>query len=115
MPIDSLQSLEIIEIMENFLSAKRPPEDIRDRLDIGYRIDNQSIFIFEIRPRYQSPEEKVELDVAKTTYVKSKDLWKVYWKRGDLKWYPYDPQPTVKNLNAFARLVEEDSHACFWG
>ena len=115
MTIDSLQSIEIIETMENFLSARRPPAEIRDQLDIGYRIENQSIFIFEIRPRYDKPEEKTELDVAKTTYVKSSDHWKVYWMRGNLKWYPYGPKPTVKTLKAFIRLVEDDRYACFWG
>lgn len=40
MAIDTLKTLEIIEVMEIFLSRIRPPEDIRDKLDIGYTIDN---------------------------------------------------------------------------
>ncbi|MGH8716972.1 MAG: DUF3024 domain-containing protein [Burkholderiales bacterium] len=29
--------------------------------------------------------------VAKATYVKAQDVWKVFWQRADLKWHRYDP------------------------
>ena len=48
MAIDTLQTLDIIEVMENFLARKRPPEHIRPKLDIDYKIEEQSIIIFEI-------------------------------------------------------------------
>ena len=31
--------------------------------------------------------------VAKTTYVKIQDIWKIYWMRQDLKWQGYEPLP----------------------
>ena len=37
-------------ILDDFLKKKRPPEEIRDQVDIGYRIDKQSIEIFETTP-----------------------------------------------------------------
>lgn len=115
MAIDSLQTLEIIETMEQFLTRKRPPEHIRPRLDIGYKIENQSILVLEIRPQFDKPEIIREYPVAKATYVKTKNHWKVYWMRADLNWYSYTPRPTVKSVKAFAKLVEEDKHHCFWG
>lgn len=48
MPADNFQVLDIIEVMEAFLERKRPPEHIRPKLDIGYKIGGQSIH--EIRP-----------------------------------------------------------------
>ncbi|WP_298300440.1 DUF3024 domain-containing protein [Hydrotalea sp.] len=115
MSIDALHTLTIIETMENFLERNRPPEDIRPELDIGYRIEEQSIFIFEIRPKWLKPEEIMECMVAKTTYVNTKKLWKVFWMRSDLKWHSYLPTPTVKTIQAFVKLVEADDHHCFWG
>lgn len=50
MAVDNLQVLDIIEVMEAFLARKRPPEHIRQQLDMGYKIDGQSIIIHEIRP-----------------------------------------------------------------
>lgn len=115
MAIDSLQTLEVIEVMENFLNEKRPPEHIRDKLDIGYNIEGQSIIIFEIRPQWDKPEIIRESPFAKTTFVKAKNHWKVFWMRADLNWYSYDPQPTVDTLKEFTKLVIEDKHHCFFG
>ena len=114
MALDIIKTADIIEAMENFLEKRRPPEEIRDRLDLGYRIENQSIFIFEIRPHWDVPQKKIETPVAKTTYVKSKQQWKAYWMRGNLKWYPYDP-PVFNSLQAFLEEVDTDPKHCFFG
>jgi hypothetical protein len=39
MAVTNLQVLDIIEVMEAFLERKRPPEHIRPKLDIGYKIE----------------------------------------------------------------------------
>lgn len=115
MAIDTLQTLEIIEVMENFLSRKRPPLEIRKKLDLGYKIEDQSIIVFEIRPQWNKPEVIREHPVAKTTFVKANNHWKVFWMRANLKWYSYSPKPKVKHLIDFFRLVEKDEYHCFWG
>ena len=101
--------------LEAFMTIRRPPAHIRPELDLGYRIENQSIEIFEIRPQWQNPTETMELPVAKTTYVKTQNCWKVYWQRADLKWHAYEPKPKVKRLSDFLELVKEDRYACFFG
>jgi len=115
MAIESLTTLEIIEVMENFLTHNRPPEDIRAQLDITYQIENQSVVIYEVRPKWNDPKIIRQHPIAKTTWVKSSNHWKVFWQRADLKWHSYSPKPTVKKLQDFVRLVEEDTHHCFWG
>jgi hypothetical protein len=40
MAIDALQSVEIIEAMENFVARNRPPANIRHKLDLSYKIEN---------------------------------------------------------------------------
>ena len=115
MAIDTLMTLGIIEVMENFLDRRRPPEHIRPKLDIGYRIEKQSVTIVEVHPKWTDPEIKEDYAVAKATYVKTKDCWKVFWLRADLKWHAYQPNPSVPSLADFVRLVDEDKHACFWG
>lgn len=107
--------LDIVESLENFLSRNRPPENIRDKVDVSYSIEDHSVRIYETRPRWDNPNKIIEANVAKATYVKSRKKWKVYWLRADLKWYPYDPMREVKNIDYFVKLVEEDEHGCFWG
>ncbi len=115
MAIDVLQTLDIIEAMENFIARTRPPEHIRPELDISYKIEGQSIYVLEIRPQWDNPKITREYPVAKTTFVKTKNHWKVFWMRADLKWHSYQPTPAVKSINEFIKLVEEDKHHCFWG
>lgn len=101
--------------MDAFLKKRRPPPHIRPELDIGIRVAGQSVEIFEIRPRWDRPEEKMETPVAKATYVKSQRVWRVFWMRRDLKWHRYEPVPEVPSLEKFAEIVHQDAYACFFG
>lgn len=109
------QKQKITKAGEAFLDRRRPPQEVRQQLDLAYRIEGQSVYIFEIRPRWDKPSEIMKIDVAKTTFVKTKNKWKVYWMRGDLKWYAYPPKALVNTINHFFNLVDKDSHACFFG
>jgi hypothetical protein len=115
MALDVLNTVDIIEAMENFISRTRPPKEIRDELDVNYRIDNQSIILFEIRPSWQDKTQQLTHDFAKTTFDKKNDVWKIYWLRASLKWNVYEPAPTVKKLSDFLKIVEADKYHCFRG
>lgn len=101
--------------LNKFLANKRPPPHIRKELDFGYRIESQSVVLFEIRPEWKNPENVMELPFAKTTYVKTQKVWKIYWQRQDLKWHSYEPAPEVKHFEDFLAIVSEDACACFFG
>ena len=85
----------------------------RDVQSRAWRI--QSVELFETRPVWDNPSQKMESPVAKATYVKTQNLWKTYWMRADLKCHSYPPAPEVNTLDAFLALVAEDKHACFFG
>jgi hypothetical protein len=101
--------------MGEFISKHRPPPDMRKNVDLSFRLKDQSIVIFEIRPLRNNPSKTIEEQIAKATYVKSKKVWRIYWQRADLKWHRYDPDPEVKTLDEFLEVVENDEFACFWG
>ncbi len=67
MALGALKTTETINALEIFLDKRRPPEHIRHELDLGYRIEGQSVVIFSIRPHYQNKEEIFEEPIAKTT------------------------------------------------
>ncbi|MDP1557717.1 MAG: DUF3024 domain-containing protein [Nitrosomonas sp.] len=115
MAISEFEVKKYEKAIEKFMERRRPPTYIRNEVDLGYRIDNQSVEIFEIRPQRNNPLEKIETPIAKATYVKTQKLWKVYWQRANMKWHSYEPQPTVKTLDAFLNTVDEDQYACFFG
>jgi hypothetical protein len=101
--------------LEKFMAAKRPPVHIRKELDFGYKIENQSVELFEVRPEWRNPENIMQLPFAKTTYIKTQKVWKIYWQRQDLKWHSYEPTPEVKHFEEFLSIVSEDANACFFG
>lgn len=115
MPFDIKKSVDIIEIMENYISKTRPPQEIRHQIDIGYELEGQSIVLNEIRPAWNNPMQILTRGYAKATFVKEKNIWKIYWKRADDKWHSYKPVPAVGQLDNFLRLVDEDKHGCFKG
>jgi hypothetical protein len=115
MALDLMQTIQSIEVLENYIERIRPPENMRAKLDVSYKIDGQSIIIHEIRPSLVVKNKILEPLIAKATYVRTQKLWKVFWRRATQKWEGYAPHPTVKSLNEFVDLVEEDKYHCFWG
>jgi hypothetical protein len=106
---------EIEQAGAKFLYYRRPEPEIRHKLDLGWRLVNQDVFIFEIRPQWNKPKIIREHNIAKAHYVKTKDIWQVYWMRGNLEWDKYTPKPEVKNISEFFELVTDDKHCCFFG
>ena len=115
MAFSEFEQQKLAAELSQFIAPRRPRPEIRDQLDIAFKIENQSVILFEIRPRFDKSEVKLELPFAKATYSKKEDIWKIYWLRGNLQWYPYPPTPTVDELSEFLSVIEEDKHGCFWG
>lgn len=115
MAFSELEHKRIEKALDRFVQAHRPPPHIRNEIDLCFRLQNQSVELFEVRPAWDNPSQKMESPVAKATYVKVQNIWKVYWMRADLKWHGYQPAPEVDTLDAFFALVAEDKHACFFG
>jgi hypothetical protein len=53
--------------------------------------------------------------VAKTTFIRSKKHWKIFWMKRDFKWHGYEPNLEVKSGEAFFGAVERDEFGCFFG
>ena len=115
MAISEFEIKKIEKTVGQFVENKRPPKHIRNELDISFRISGQGFEIFEIRPQWNDPTKKTEGPIAKATYVKSKNEWKLFWMRADLKWHIYKPFPISKSLEQILEVIEQDSHGCFWG
>lgn len=101
--------------MDGFLAKRRPPVEIREEVDLAFRIEDQSVVIFEVRAYWRDRSQKIEQPIAKTTYVRKSGIWKIYWQRADLKWHGYQPTAEVKDIEDFLNVVDKDEHGCFWG
>lgn len=115
MALNDIERKRIENLVGAFVEKLRPPPHIRSQLDFGFRVTGQSIELFEIRPQWNKPEIKHESSFAKATFVRAQGMWKVYWKRADLKWHGYEPVPEVSAIENFLAVVEKDEHSCFFG
>jgi hypothetical protein len=115
MAFSELEQKRIEKALDSFVELRRPPAHIRPQLDIGYRQNGQSIELVEIRPAWDDPNVILEHPFAKATYVKTQNVWRVFWRRADLKWHGYPPASSVKTIVEFLDIVNRDEHACFFG
>ena len=109
------QTADIEAAMAYFMTKRRPPEEIRDKLDLSWRIEGQSVVIFSIRPMWRDERQKIEEPAAKATFVRTTNRWKIYWMRADLKWHSYPLLPEAVFFDEFLAEVNEDDACCFWG
>lgn len=104
---------KIDKTVGGYVERIRPKdESIRKQLDLAYRVEGQSVYLFEIRPDMRG--KIITHDVAKTTYVRTENVWKIYWMRADLKWHVYE-KTNVRSIGDFVKVVETDKYGCFWG
>lgn len=101
--------------IQHFVEELRPPEEIREKLDVGFTYINNIIEIFEIVPDWKNKNEKIHSPVAKAKYVKTRNKWNIYWRRANGNWERYEPQPEVFELEDFFEILKADKYACFWG
>lgn len=115
MPFTEFETAQIETAMESLMAERRPPVEIRPRLDLAFRIEDQSVTIYSIRPFWRDPSKTIEEPVSKATFVRNKNHWKTFWFRADLKWHSYPPCPIVATIEDFLALVDADESGCFWG
>jgi len=93
--LTELESARVRRTVGAFVEGRRPPQHLRQQVDLAYRVSGQSVEIFEVRrPCGGAPGERIELPVAKATYVRT---------------------PDVATLEEFVALVREDRNSCFFG
>jgi len=97
------------------LCKLKAPESIRDQLRYEYTIENQDVIIYEIRPRWNKPDEQTRLPCAKLKFVRSQNVWKLFWHRADMKWHAYDPCKSARDLAELIAEIDTDPHGCFFG
>lgn len=115
MPFNDLETQKIKNTVDTLFMAKRPPVEIRNKVDFAYRLENQSILLFEVRQHWQDKTKMLENEIAKLTYVKTQKVWRLYWMRQDLKWHRYEPYDSDSSLEKVLNAVMQDELGCFFG
>ena len=113
----AFSEIEIYKI-NNFVGVlcnKRAPESIRDKLRYEYTIENHDVIIYEVRPRWNKPDENTRMPCAKLTFVRTQNAWKLFWRRANGKWNGYELLKPSGDLIDLLTEIDEDPHGCFFG
>jgi hypothetical protein len=94
--IEIAEHMKVLE--DSFWSRRRPPLHLRDRVRESQRFTDQAIELFLVRPVFSRPGEQVEDSIAKVQYVRSRGVWRLFWKRADGRWHGYQPCPEAQSL-----------------
>ena len=95
--------------------SERTPEHLKGQLRFEYEIEKNNVIIYEVRPVWKNPSEFTKMPMAKLAYVKSQNIWKLYWKRANEKWVIYEPKGSAKDLGILVKEIDKDSFGCFFG
>ena len=114
MPFNDIE-LQRIKKEVGGLCSKRSPSHIKDKLRYEFEIEKQNVIIYEIRPKWDDPNEITKSPTAKLTFIISQKVWKLYWQRANMKWVRYKPNDSSKSLSDLVQEIENDTHGCFFG
>jgi hypothetical protein len=115
MAFSEFETKRLEKLVGALVEERRPPPHLRSEVDLKFRIEDLSLEIFEVRASWRGDGTTTENLLAKTTYVKTKNLWRVFWLRSDLKWHSHPRVPQVGTIEEFLALVAEDEGSYFFG
>ena len=111
-----MKIIDFTEIqLKKYIEKIRPPKEIRDEIDVSYSFKNKIVEIYEIRPKWDDKNILQNFPIARAKFIKSKNIWRVYWMASNEKWIKYEPRPEVNNFSEFINILENDKNGCFWG
>ena len=113
MAFSEFEEKRLTKVVGSFIEKRRPPAHIRVEVDLMFSIEGQSVVLLEKRRLMDG--EVIERPFAKATWVRTQEVWRLYWQRADLKWHSYQPVATVSSIEAFCKALDEDPYGCFWG
>lgn len=113
--LSEIEQKKVEKVVGALIAKRRPPPHIRKEVDLGFRFYGRSVEIFEVRPVWRGNGETHEIPIAKTTYIKARKVWKLYWQRRDLKWHSYEPLPEACSIEEIVAEIDVDPYVCFWG
>lgn len=112
MAFNDLEFHVVNKEVKQFVDSIRPPKHIRNEVDIVYTIIDQTIDIGEKRPLWNGKSGETYISPStRIKYIRSTNLWKLYWMRRDLKWHLYFTGGTLTEL---LEVVRNDAHCFFF-
>ncbi|MFH1965513.1 MAG: DUF3024 domain-containing protein [Acidobacteriota bacterium] len=106
--------LKRIDTIVGGLCERRSRPESCDQLRIEYSVSRHDVEIFEVRPRWDNPDEEMQTPVAKARFVRTANEWLLYRMRHDRKWHLYELFPSSRDLKDIVDEIDRDEICCFF-
>ncbi len=107
--------LEDIEKSLGDMCQQRTSRHRNRRLRISYTIKRHDVIVFQQVASWANPKQRLPVNVAKFTYIRTQEVWKLYWMQSDLKWHVYELLPTSHRIGRLVEEVSNDPYGAFFG
>ncbi|OBU07098.1 DUF3024 domain-containing protein [Morganella psychrotolerans] len=113
MAFNDIEVAQIKQCMNYFMEKYRPPKHIRDEHDLQYRIEDDSVVIFDVRQLAWS-SGTVEEMLAKITINRVSNSWSLFWSTENNEWRHYDAK-MIGSFSDAIKIIDEDATHRFFG
>ncbi|MGH8083162.1 MAG: DUF3024 domain-containing protein [Lysobacter sp.] len=72
-------------VVARLLRPRRDPH-VKSGGDALGRVVSQTIEVYSARPAYNNPDDIIEIPIAKFRYVRTREVWQLFWSRASGKW-----------------------------
>lgn len=95
----------------------RVPDHVLSQLRIECEVSGRDITILERRPPWgpEAGPEWMKSPVARLRYLRSRSVWRLYWRDSDERWHEYPDLPFAASVEELLTELERDPTALFWG
>jgi len=100
--------------LKSYCDNRVSPE-VRDKVRVCFRIEEDSVTLYEERPALMKPGTLVESNVSKFEYDAKTTMWTLYCRDQYSHWHKYDVFEPSLDFDDLLQEVEEDPTGIFWG
>jgi len=114
MALPQFVTAKVESILESYCDRKVPIEH-RDKLRVCFKIEENSVTLYEERPAFMKPGTLVESNISNFQYDAKTSLWTLYCRDQYSHWHKYDVFDPSLDFDDLLQEVEEDPTGIFWG
>jgi hypothetical protein len=114
MPLPELVGQYAAAVVGRYCENKVPPH-VRDQIQVSYKIQNDTITIYESRPHWQKPDVWTERTIAQFRYNTKDKLWTLYNSDRNNRWHKHPATGPAATLDPLLEKLDNDPAGIFWG
>jgi Protein of unknown function (DUF3024) len=107
--------LKRIETVVGPFCVRRSPTHARHQVRTEYRVKGHDVLVIEVRTVWDDPSRWMDHGIAKLRFNRKAGEWRLFWQRASLKWEPYEPLTSSRELAVLVEGIDRDPHGCFFG